>query len=158
MESLIGNRESEVRNQLLVHMYENATFDMDTTEQTWRRAKTARVVNAKRWIQTDTWRKILYGTKRLKHAMLLDSRAECECDILQCGWDDCAVNTVHSQQGARKAVPAIASTHPRAREGGAKAISEMERLESKFDRSDQAFKTQVKPPWKLKLHTARTTK
>ena len=34
MESLIGNRESEVRNQLLVHMYENATFDMDTTEQT----------------------------------------------------------------------------------------------------------------------------
>ena len=55
-------------------------------------------------------------------------------------------------------MPAIASTLPRAREGGAKAISEMERLESKFDRSDEAFKTQVKPPWKLKLHTARTTK
>lgn len=33
MESLIGNRESEVRNQLLVHMYENATFDMDTTNK-----------------------------------------------------------------------------------------------------------------------------
>ena len=33
MESLIGNRESEVRNQLLVHMYENATIDVDTTEQ-----------------------------------------------------------------------------------------------------------------------------
>ena len=42
-------------------------------------------------------------------------------------------------------MPAIASTLPRAREGGAKAISEMERLESKFDRSDQAFKTQVIP-------------
>lgn len=55
-------------------------------------------------------------------------------------------------------MPAIASTLPRTREGGAKAISEMERLESKFDRSDQAFKTQVKPPWKLKLHTTRTTK
>ena len=84
--------------------------------------KTARVLEkAKRRIQTCTWRKILYGTKRLKHAMLRNSRAECEGDILQCRWDDCAVNTVHSHQGARKAVPAIASTHPRAREGGAKA-------------------------------------
>ena len=34
MESLIGNTVSEVRNELRVHMYENATFDMDTTEQT----------------------------------------------------------------------------------------------------------------------------
>ena len=88
---------------------------MDTTEQTWRWAKNHKGGKCKRWIQTDTWMKILYGTKRLKHAMLRNSRAECEGDILQCRWDDCAVNTVHSHQGARKAVPAIASTHPRAR-------------------------------------------
>ena len=67
-------------------------------------------------------------------------------------------NTVHSHQGEEKlCLRSRQPTRELVREER-KRISEMERLESKFDRSDQAFKTQVKPPWKLKLHTTRTTK
>ena len=100
-----------------------------------------------------------YCTGQKDSNMLCYSTAERSANVTYYNADK-IIAQEHSAftSGGRKAVPAIASTLPRAREGGAKAISEMERLESKFDRSDQAFKTQVKPPWKLKLHTTRTTK
>ena len=77
MESLIGNRESEVRNQLLVHMYENATIDVDTTEQIWRWAKNHKGAKCKKGEYKRTREeKYCTGTKRLKHAMLRNNLAE----------------------------------------------------------------------------------
>ena len=111
---------------------------MDTTEQTWRWAKNHKGGKCKRWIQTDTWTKILYGTKRLKHAMLRNSRAEFECDILQRRWDDCAVTQcIHITGEEKLCLRSRQPTRELVREER-KRISEMERLESKLDRSDRA--------------------
>ena len=65
-------------------------------------------------------KKYCTGTKRLKHAMLRNSRAEFECDMLHCRGNTCAgTQCIHIK--GEKTVPGIASTLPRARERGAKA-------------------------------------
>ena len=84
-------------------------------------AKTARVLNTKK-VKTNGHVKKKYctGTKRLKHAMLRNSRAEFECDMLHCRGNTCAgTQCIHIK--GEKTVPGIASTLPRARERGAKA-------------------------------------
>ena len=64
--------------------------------------------------------KILYGAKRLKHAMLRNSRAEFECDTYY-NTDEIIAQEHSAFTAGGGAVPAIASTLPRARERGAKA-------------------------------------
>ena len=79
-------------------------------------AKTARVLNTNGHVK----RKYCTGTKRLKHAMLRNSRAEFECDTYY-NTDEIIAQEHSAFTAGGGAVPAIASTLPRARERGAKA-------------------------------------
>ena len=82
--------------------------------------------------------KILYGTKRLKHAMLRNSRAEFECDMLHCRGNTCAgTQCIHIRGQEKLCLRSRQPTRELVREER-KRISEMERLESKLDRSDRA--------------------
>ena len=120
--------------------------------------KTTRVVNARgEYKQTHEWK---YCTGQKDSNMLCYATAERSAKGTYYNADEMIAQftqCIHIRGQEKLCLRSRQPTRELVREER-KRISEMERLESKFDRSDQAFKTQVKPPWKLKLHTTRTTK
>ena len=107
-----------VRTQL--RMNEDETTDVDATEQTCRWRKNRKGAECKKGANGSVKKKWCTGTKRLKHALLFNSRAEMWLTTMQMNWFSSDAQCIHIR-GEKKSCAWDAWTLPRTRQRGAKA-------------------------------------